>query len=361
MEALQKAQTAFLDLAETRFKALAETGSSDLTQKKSLIDQRLDEMKVELGKVSTLVNQLEKDREGKFVELNTHIKAIGEQTAALTTSTNTLRQALSSSQARGQWGERMADDLLRNIGFVEGMNYLKQATVRPSGSRPDFTFLLPRDLKLNMDVKFPFENYVRYLEAEDDGEKQRHKTSFLRDVRARIQEVTGKDYIDAGQGTVDYVLLFIPNEGVFAFIREEDPDMFETALKSKVVCCSPITLFVVLAIVRQAVDNFALEQTSNEILSHLGQFRAQWDNFGKSIDMLGTRLASTQEGFRRFKRSKEPRPRAACLSKIEELRLRRGIQIAPGGDDDDDAVRSLESGVASAVGRAGWLGVGSRS
>ena len=63
LEALQKAQTSFLELAETRFKTLSETGTAQLDQKKSLIDQQLVEMKAEIGKVSNLVSELEKDRE----------------------------------------------------------------------------------------------------------------------------------------------------------------------------------------------------------------------------------------------------------------------------------------------------------
>ena len=164
LEALQKSQETFLNLAETRFKNLQQAGVSELDQKKVLIDQRLGEMKTELGKVSNLVQTLEKDREAKFGELTTNLKSIGEQAAALTSSTTTLREALSSSRTRGQWGERMAEDILRLMGFVEGVNYQKQAATQV-GSRPDFTFLLPQDLKLNMDVKFPLDNHMRYLEG----------------------------------------------------------------------------------------------------------------------------------------------------------------------------------------------------
>ncbi|MBI4328873.1 MAG: DNA recombination protein RmuC, partial [Chloroflexi bacterium] len=230
LEALEKAQKTFLDLAETRFKALTEAGSNDLLQKKTLIDQQLDQMKIELGRVSKLIGEFELDREKKFAELNTNLKAIGDQTAALTTSTSGLREVLASSQARGQWGERMAEDILRSAGFVEGVNYIKQTTVESGTGRPDYTFLLPRSLQLNMDVKFPFDNYVRYVEAESDSERQGYEPSFLRDVRSRIKELASREYIDPRQSTVDYVLFFIPNEGVFAFIRDEDPEAFDSAL-----------------------------------------------------------------------------------------------------------------------------------
>ncbi|MBM3942117.1 MAG: DNA recombination protein RmuC [SAR202 cluster bacterium] len=140
---LRRAQTSLLELAETSFKTLREGSAAELDQKKSLIDQQLTEMKSELGKVSTLVSELEKDRTLKFGELTSQLKMVGDQTALLTSTANTLREALANTRVRGQCGERMAEDILRIIGFQEGINYHKQKTVEGGHSRPDFTFLLP--------------------------------------------------------------------------------------------------------------------------------------------------------------------------------------------------------------------------
>src|SRR5581483_2185463 len=110
----------------------------------------------------------------------------------------------------------------RVAGFIENVNYLRQKTIEASGSRPDFTFLLPRNLKLNMDVKFPLDNYLKSLEAVSDTDRARYRSDFLKDVRAKIKEVTSRDYISPEQNTVDSVLLFIPNEQIYAFIHEQD-------------------------------------------------------------------------------------------------------------------------------------------
>src|SRR5262249_4782055 len=149
-----------------------------------------------------------------------------------------LREALSGSNARGQWGERMADDVLRLSGLVEGISYVRHRRLA-SGSVPDYTFLLPDGLVLHMDVKFPLSNYVRSLEALDDVERDRHRRAFLRDVRARVREVVARDYVDPAGGTVDCVLLFLPNDAVYAFVQEHDRSLFDEALQEKVVCCSP--------------------------------------------------------------------------------------------------------------------------
>src|SRR5919197_2508361 len=182
LDALSRSTEELLKLAGTRLESERVTTVKELDQKKGLIDQQLQRMAGELEKVSRLVTDLEKDRAEKYGELTTHLKTTSEQTAALVQSTNTLREALASTKVRGQWGERMAEDVLRLAGFLEKINYLKQATIQ-SGSRPDFTFLLPRDLKLHMDVKFPLDNYVRYLEAASDTDRAKFRADFLKDVR----------------------------------------------------------------------------------------------------------------------------------------------------------------------------------
>src|SRR3712207_8703452 len=54
-----------------------------------------------------------------------------------------------------------SEDVLRLAGFVEGVNYVKQRVIEGRGTRPDFTFSLPRGHVVHMDAKFPAANYLR--------------------------------------------------------------------------------------------------------------------------------------------------------------------------------------------------------
>ena len=332
LEALSRSTDEFLKLAKTKLESEREGSAKELDAKKGLIDQQLQQMTAKLEDVSKLMKELEMDRGRKFGELTTQLKTTNEQTTALMQTTNALREALASTKVRGQWGERMAEDVLRLAGFIENINYLKQKTIEGIGSRPDFTFLLPQNLKLNMDVKFPLDNYVKCLEAGSDPERERCRSDFLRDVRTKIKEVTTREYINPEQNTVDYVLLFIPNEQIYGFIHEQDHSILDEGMKNKVVFCSPITLFAILAVVREAVDNFSLEQASNEILSLIGGFRKQWNEFVKKLEILGKRIGDAQKEYDTLittRRRKLEKP----LSKIESLRTERGLPIAPSEDE----------------------------
>lgn len=323
LDALSK----FLELAKAKLDSERDANVKELDAKKGLIDQQLERMTSELNKVSTLVKDLEKDRVAKFGELTSQLRATSEQTAVLEQTTNTLREALASTKARGQWGERMAEDVLRLAGFIENVNYVKQKTIQGVGSRPDFTFLLPRKLTLNMDVKFPLDNYVRFLEAKSEPEKTKFRNDFLRDVKSRIKEVTTRDYINPEQNTVDTVLLFIPNEQIYAFIHEQDGSILDDGIKHGVVFCSPLTLFAILAVIRKAVDNFSLEQTSNEILSLLGEFKKQWGEFLGKLELVGKRIGDAQREYEALTTTRR-RQLEKPLNRIEDLRVQRGLPVA---------------------------------
>lgn len=331
-DALSKSTEEFLKLAKSRLESEREISLKELDGKKGLIDQQLQQMTSKLENVSTVIKELEKDRVEKFGQLTSHLNAATQQTTALMQTTSQLREALASTKVRGQWGERMAEDVLQLAGFIENVNYLKEKTIEGAGSRPDFTFFLPGNLKLNMDVKFPLTNYIKFLETDVEPEKVKFRSDFLKDVKARIKEVTSREYINPEQNTVDYVLLFIPNEQVYSFIHEQDSSILDEGLKNRVIFCSPITLFAVLAVIRQSVNNFALEKTSNEILSLFGVFKKQWDEFLKKLDVLGKRIEDTQKEYESLvttRRRQLERP----LNKIDDLRQQKGILIS--ADDNE--------------------------
>jgi DNA recombination protein RmuC len=331
LEALSRSSEELVKIGKERFETDRQMTVAELESRKGLIDQQLAKMTLELDGVSKLVTGLEKDRAEKFGELTRHIQVTGEQTAMLMKTTNLLREALAGSKSRGQWGERMAEDVLKAAGFVENINYHVQKTIAGAGSRPDFTFLLPKGLKLHMDVKFPFDNYVRFLEAATDNEKVRYQADFMRDVRAKFKEVTTREYISREQNTVDYVLLFIANEQVFSFIVETDAGILDEGITQHVICCSPLTLFAVLAVIRQAVDSFSLEQTSNEILSLFGAFMKQWEEFLCKLESMGKRIYDLHREFETLNTTRR-RQLERPLRRIEEVRTARGLAVDESSD-----------------------------
>jgi DNA recombination protein RmuC len=317
LDALSKNSEEFLRLAREKLSAQAALGDKELEGKKKLIDETLAGMKSEMQRVETLMRALEKDRENKFSELSTSLKGAAEQTARLQVTADQLRSVLANTKQRGHLGERIAEDVLKLSGFVANINYKKQET--QGEGRPDYTFFMPKDLKINMDVKFPLNNYTRYIESESPMEKENFKKLFLSDARQRIKEVTTRDYINPEGGTVNYVLVFIPSEQAFAFIQEADRTIFDEALKQKVICSSPLTLYAILVTIRR----------TESILLLLSSFNKQWDNFVEAFEELGRRIDATKKEYDSLittRRNQLDRQ----LRKIEDLREQKDLELGEG-------------------------------
>jgi len=318
-DATQKAVDQLVKMSGQLVTSQSQLSEQNLESKKALIEQSIKEVRDNLKSVETLVSGLEKDRAKAYGELLSQLKTTSEQTIKLSETTGKLQAALGNTKIRGQWGERMADDILASIGFLEGANYRKQQVDPAGGSRPDYTFLLPNRLVLNMDVKFPLDNYLKYIDTDSEADREGFKAAFLKDSRQRIKEVTTRDYINPEQNTVDYVLVLIPNEQVYRFINENDPDLLDYALRCKVVLCSPVTLYAVLALINQAVKNFKMEKGLAEIIAQIRVFTAQWQKFLESMDKMGKRLQDAQKEFETLTTTRKnmlERP----LQRIEQIR-----------------------------------------
>jgi len=321
-QALQANATQFIDRAKEVLSAQTESAKQELESDKKLIDQNLQTMGKRLVELQQFVQRADKDREGSHKALSSQLQTTAQETLRLRQTTEQLAAALASPQHRGQWGERMAEDVLRLAGFIEGVNYFKQKQVETGATRPDFTFPLPNGLRLNMDVKFPLANYIRYLESKSDADRERYGKAFIGDVKNRVREAATRDYINPEDHTVDYALVFIPNEQVYSSIHELDASAVDQALEQKIVLCSPLTLYAVLAVIRQAAENAAMERQAFEMAALIGAFAKQWQSFKEELERLGSQLDTARRTHERLS-GRRVRQLEKPIDKINELRSAR--------------------------------------
>lgn len=252
-----------------------------------------------------LVNNLEKqlkDSRQEVVGLKNQNSAIREQllntakvTEGLQVSTEGLKNLLTNNRLRGEWGEQVAEDLLLGAGFVEKINYIKQTS---SGEgRPDFTILLPDGSKLNVDAKFPFDDLIAYQKAKTPQDKRNALNSFRNSVKNKVKEITSKDYINPEKQTLDFVIMFVPNEMIFSFIYEKLPEINEYCNKHKVILAGPFGFTAVLRLVLQAYRNFRYQKDLQQILGLIDKFQTEYLKFGESLEKLGNQINLTQKTY----------------------------------------------------------------
>jgi DNA recombination protein RmuC len=319
----QQMREAFSSLAATALdansKRLGETTAAAFDSKKELIDQSVKNINERLNELGKYFKTVENERKSEFGRLS-------ESISRLQATSGELHKVLASTQRRGAWGERMADDILRLVGLIEGVNYSKQDSSFAAGDRerPDFSFFLPNDLAVNMDVKFPLENYRAYLDAEDENPRETALHQLIRDVKNHVKAVAGRGYIDTKAGTVPYVLLFIPSEQIYSLVLSHNPDLVDDALKQNVVLASPLTLYAMLAVIRQAAEHANIMKTADEVLNLLAAFNKPWQNYKEEQGKLGNQLETVNKTYERLTTTRTnalERP----LEKIEDLRNQREL------------------------------------
>jgi len=264
-------------------------GDQSFQAKKDSIEEIVKEIRTDLGKSQQNLINTDKERITEFQNLKTVIEQHKNITESLQISADNLRKVLSNNQLRGNFGQEVAEDLLKMAGFVKGQNYSSQEQLS-GGSKPDFTVFLPDGVKINIDVKFPFQALQKYLETEDKEQQKQYISEFKTAIKNKIKEVTTRDYINPEENTVDFVVMFIPNEMIFSFIYERFDDVWRDAMKNKVVMCGPFSFTAILRMVQQSYDNFKYQKDLHQIISHIKVFQNEYSKFSEALDNLGKKI-----------------------------------------------------------------------
>jgi DNA recombination protein RmuC len=298
---MRASQEQLLQLARQQFSAEQNRAVTELETRRLAVDHTVRGLSEQLERYQQLVRQFEQDRERKYGSLEESLKNASLATVKLQETTHHLNNILGNVKLRGQWGERMAEDIIRYAGLIEGVNFLKQRQIADSATKPDYTFLLPDEHKIHMDVKFPLDNYIKMTNTADEHQRLIFRDEFLKNVKGRIKELKQREYINPQDNTLDFVLLFIPNEQVFGVIHDEMPDLLDTALQQKVVICSPFTLYAMLSVIRQAYENFRYEKDLKKILQLIEQFAKIYQRFKGRFEEIGAVIEKLEQQYQDVK------------------------------------------------------------
>ena len=210
-----------------------------------------------------------------------------------------LRGVLEGNQSRGQYGEYQLSMVLHNVfGDTTGC-YQEQYTMKKvkdgDDVRADAVVFMPEPNKMIcIDSKFPFQDYQRIFETDDQDEKERLTKEFGNAVKKHITVIKDK-YIVEGK-TAPEALMFIPNDGVFAFVHQNLEDVIDYARTKKVILTSPSTLpaiLVTINMVRIEVERSKNADEINKNLQRLAKdfemFGREWDKFSNALEQTGKR------------------------------------------------------------------------
>lgn len=316
-DALNKASEQLIKMADQKLKAEKQDIKTDLLNKKDVIEDLVKRLHEEINQANKELQKAEKDRIGSYGALKQELESNKQLISELVATTESLRKVLSNNQLRGQFGEQVADDLLKMSGFVRGVDYEFNKEQKGSETRPDFTIFLPNQVKINVDSKFPYSNLQKTVEAKSAGERKDYLKKFEQDVREKVKQVTTRNYINPDDNTVDFVILFIPNEMIFSYIYDKLNDLWTEAMRQKVVFAGPFSFTAILRLVRQAYDNFKYQKNIRKIIVNIKNFETEFDKYNEEFKKIGERIVQLSNQYEKVNTTRTTQ----LLRTIDKVRL----------------------------------------
>ena len=287
-EKLERFQKNITESLANRFDAL----NKQINDKLFEINKKVDEKLAEGFKGTSETMAQVRERLQAIDDAQKNIEALSKDVVS-------LRSVLEGNQSRGQYGEYQLSMVLHNVfGDTTGC-YQEQYTMRKvkdgDDVRADAVVFMPEPNKMIcIDSKFPFQDYQRIFETDNQEEKERLTKEFGNAVKKHITVIKDK-YIVEGK-TAPEALMFIPNDGVFAFVHQNLEDVIEYARSKKVILTSPSTLPAILVTINMVRIEVERSKNAEEINKHLQRlakdfemFGREWDKFSNAFEQTGRR------------------------------------------------------------------------
>jgi len=313
------------------FKALASEvlhqNSQSLTERaKDNLESILAPMKERLLSLDGHVNSLEKQRVGAYKDLIAQVAGLRETQSPLQKTTSTLGEALKSPTVRGQWGEIQLRRVVELAGMVNHVAFDEQ--VSGDKGRPDLIAYLPNGGVLPVDSKVPLASYMDAMEATDGEARKVALIGHAKAMRERVRELAQRQYWDQFESTPDFVVMFVPNETFLAAAFEQDPELLEKAIESRVLISSPINLLALFKAVAYGWQQHKMSENATLIVAEARELTVRMSTFADRLGALGRTLDKSVDAYNKTVGSLQRRLIPAAR-RFEELGVPTGDLQAP--------------------------------
>ncbi|MDB5477747.1 MAG: recombination protein RmuC [Alphaproteobacteria bacterium] len=341
-EALNKNNQQFLTLANENLQRFHQKADASLTEKHLAISQLIQPVNESLQKMDSKIAEIELKREGAYGELKTLVNAMKDQHVLLHTQTASLAQALRAPTSRGQWGEMQLKRVLDFSGLHEGIHYSRQASSQSNdkGIRPDMLVHLPPNKVLLIDAKVPMQNYLSAMQP-DVSESDRNilLTRHSTDLKNHIKVLSGKEYTQ-GFDSFDWVIMFVPLDGLIQSALEKQPDLIEHAWNRNVILATPTNLLGLMRTVSYAHDQFKVNENAKEIAKIGETLYKRVSIFANHITSMGKSLNGALDHYNKAVGSLE-RNVLSTLREVKTLGIASGEEELPVMKAIEDTPRKL--------------------
>lgn len=270
---------------------------------KTSLDHILAPLKTDIGQFKKTIEDTRKEDIQEFTSLKKEIESLSKLNIQLSEDAQRLAGALRSDvKVQGNWGEDRLRLILESEGLQKYIDFTSEEVLRDTeedrNRRPDIILKLPDGKHLVIDSKVSLNAYVAYFNSNDPEEKKAYMKQLVRNINEHIDELSAKNYHAlSGLNTPDFVFMFMHFESALTLALNENPEIFNRALRKKIVLITPSTLVATFKIVRLLWQNENRVRNVEEIFRQCGLLYDKFISFLDEMNKVGNNLRQAGNAY----------------------------------------------------------------
>jgi DNA recombination protein RmuC len=285
-------------LADQR-SAEEERASGEMATRTAEIKRLVEPVQEKLGSLESELGRLERERRDSQVQLSEMIRTLTQGTDTLRKETGNLVSALKRPSTRGSWGEIQLRNVVEMAGMIAHCDFVEQSTIQtPDGPlRPDMLVRLPGGKLVVVDSKVPLDAYLSALEAGADDEREAHIARHAKQTREHISKLASKGYQRQFDCTPEFVVMFVPSDGIYQAALGQDPALIEYGVQQQVLMATPTTLIGLLWAVHYGWQQEMIAESAREIAESARELHRRLGRFVEPLAKIGKQLDSAVSSY----------------------------------------------------------------
>jgi DNA recombination protein RmuC len=285
-------------LAEQR-RAEEERAAGEMARRAQEIKGLVQPVQEKLGRMESEIGRLERERRQAQGELAQMVAHLNDGVGTLRQETGNLVSALKRPTTRGSWGEIQLRNVVEMAGMVSHCDFIEQSTIHADDERlrPDMLVRLPGGKLIVVDSKVPLDAYLSALEASKDEERELHSARHAKQTREHITKLAAKGYQRQFDCTPEFVVMFVPSDGIYQAALAQDPALIEYGVQQQVLMATPTTLIGLLWAVHYGWRQELIAESAREIAESARELHRRLGRFVEPFAKVGRQLDSAISAY----------------------------------------------------------------
>ena len=316
-EQLNVVREQFQNLATT---VLDKTSERLCTENREAMEHITKPIGDSFAELQKALQESDREQAKTAASLTERLRQVGEQADRMNHTATKLTNALrGDSKQAGDWGELVLQELLDSQGFKRGFDYDVQDTITDADGfrvrnedsghtmRPDVVLHYPGHQDVVIDAKVSVKAYYDYVNESAEPLRQQLLDRHVASLRQHVKELAAKDYsryIQQPRTAIDFVIMYVPNEGALQVALQRDPKLWAEAFERKVFISSTQNLFAILRMIQiawrqhsQTENQKKIVTLAEQLVSRIGLFAERMTKMGRDIDALGADFADVKKSL----------------------------------------------------------------